>query len=478
MKYQVTRESSAIVGRRAELDQLTRIGESGVPGIVVVYGRRRVGKTTIIEHAYRHRNILKIEGVEGGDKARQMETALMMLQTYVGDPAIARLKFDRWLEFFQYLARFIGEGQHTLYLEELQWLCCYDDELISDFKLAWDNYLKNNKQLIVVLCGSSPSFMVSHVVRSKALYGRSQHQIHVKPFTIDECRAYFGPDFSEHAVMDAYLSVGGVPEYLAYLKRSKSPYLELCREAFTQNGYFYNECERIFVSSLAKNPHYRPILELLANYRFRTRIEIANHLKIDAGGTLSALLDELEASGFIHHYVPYNKKENSKLVRYEIADQYLQFFYRFVAPQSKKIKSDMFQDNPTKALNLNDYHQWLGYSFERWCRFNHQRVAKKLGFSAVNYDVGPFFSRSTPSHFQMDLIFRRADKVLTIVEIKYLRAQTPKTVIQEFERKMELFEMPSRYSVQRVLISANGCDQSVIDAGYFDDILTLEDLMS
>ncbi len=80
-------------------------------------------------------------------------------------------------------------------------------------------------------------------------------------------------------------------------KSSKSPYLELCREAFTPDGYFFNECERIFVSSLANNPHYRPILQLLANAHFLTRSEIAQHLQIAAGGTLTALLLELEASG-------------------------------------------------------------------------------------------------------------------------------------------------------------------------------------
>jgi AAA+ ATPase superfamily predicted ATPase len=374
--------------------------------------------------------------------------------------------------------RYVGVGPHTLYLEELQWLSCYDDELISDFKIAWDNYLRHNKDLIVVLCGSSPSFMASHVIKSKAIYGRSQHQMHVKPFTLEECRAYFGEDFSDSAVMDAYLTVGGIPEYLSYLRRSKSPYLELCREAFTPNGYFFNECERIFVSSLANNPHYRKILDMLARERFLTRSEIASQLKIEAGGTLSELLHELEATSFVNRYVPFNKKEGSKLVRYEIGDPYLQFYFKFVASQAKKIRNGMFQDNPTKALNLTDYQQWLGYSFERWCRSNHQQLARRLGFGAVNYDVGPFFSRSTPSNFQMDLVFRRADRVITIMELKYSRAPAPKSVIQEFERKLDLFDVPPRHSVERVLVAVSGCEQSVIDAGYFDEILTLKDLMT
>lgn len=146
--------------------------KSNQAAIVVVHGRRRVGKTTLIEHVFKNRALLKIEGVETGNKARQIETALLMLSQYFKDPTIARLNFTRWLEFFEYLARFLATGTHTLYLEELQWLASYDDELVNDFKLVWDNHFRKNSQLITVLCGSSPSFMVNKVLKSKALYGR------------------------------------------------------------------------------------------------------------------------------------------------------------------------------------------------------------------------------------------------------------------------------------------------------------------
>lgn len=465
-----------IVGRIPELAVLTGIGHSKQASIVVVHGRRRVGKTTLIEHVFQDRGMIKIEGVEGGNKSRQIETALMMLAQHVKDPMIARLQFTRWFEFFEYLARFLTTGVQTLYLEELQWLASYSDELISDFKLVWDNYFKKNPDLLVVLCGSSPSFMVSKVVKSKALYGRSQHELHVDPFTLSETVDYFGKSYSLNAVMDSYLSIGGIPEYLSYLRSSKSTYLELCNQSFRKDGYFLNECERVFVSSLAKNKHYRKIVEYLAKQRFSTRPAIAKKLSLDSGGTLSALLQDLEMSGFVRSYVPYDKAEGSKLVRYEIADHYLQFYYRFIAPVKKKIDQNMYRDNPTKALNLSDYQQWLGYSFERWCRHNHSLIAKILGFSAVNYDVGPYFSKATPATFQVDLLFSRADKVLTICEVKYTKAPVSKSVIKDFERKMELLSIPSSYSVQRVLISAEGADAGVTNAGYFDDIIDLAKL--
>ena len=477
MKNRVKTGGFGIVGRTAELSQLSRIGLSKRAAIVIVYGRRRVGKTTLIEHAYRERRILKIEGVESGPKAKQLETALLLLAQYVNDPTIAKLKFTRWLEFFEYIARFLDDGVHTLYLEELQWLASYDDELVSDFKLVWDNRLSKNSNLVVVLCGSSPSFMINNVVKSKALYGRSQHEIHVEPFTLREAVEYFGDSYSLDSVMDSYLSVGGIPEYLSYLRASKSSYLELCNQSFRRQGYFLNECERVFVSSLANNNNYRKIIEILAKQRFSTRPILAERLSLDSGGTLSHLLFDLEMSGFIRSYVPFDKKEGSKLVRYEISDQYLQFYFRFIAPAKKRIAQNAYAENSTKALNLTDYQQWLGYSFERWCRHNHALLAKYMGFSNVQYDVGPYFSKKTPVNFQIDLIFSRADKVLTICEIKYTKAPVSKKVIKEFEQKMESFVVPPRHSVQRVLISAGGTDIAVKNAGFFDDIIELKDLI-
>ena len=396
-----------------------------------------------------------------------------MLATKQRDPSIAKLKFDRWLEFFEFLSRFVADGEHTLYLEELQWLASYDDELVSDFKIAWDNYLKKNPQLIVILCGSSPSFMVTHVIKSKALYGRAQYQLHVMPFSIADAVEFFGTGYAPSAVMDSYLTVGGIPEYLAHLRRSKSTYLDLCAAAFRRDGYFVDECDRVFVSSLAQNPHYRHVIDLLAQHRFLTRSEIAAALEISPGGTLIALLDELTACQFIQPYTSYDKTATSKLVRYEIADPYLQFYFRFIVPQRAQVLHGSFTDNPSRALNLTAYQQWLGYSFERWCRGNHHLLAKIMGFSAVAYRAGPYFSRSTPQGFQVDLIFSRADRVLSICEIKYTKSPVGKQVIAEFERKLANFEIPARHTVQRVLISAEGADDSVAGAGYFDTIIDL-----
>lgn len=162
------------------------------PSIVVVYGRRRVGKTELLEQTYRERNILKFEGLEEGGRARQMEHALYQLARYANDTSIEKLRFTRWLEFFDYLGRFVEHGVWTLYFEELQWLASYREDFISELKYAWDNTLRRNPKLVVVLCGSASSFMVGKVLHSKALYGRVFKEINLRPFSLSEAAEFIG----------------------------------------------------------------------------------------------------------------------------------------------------------------------------------------------------------------------------------------------------------------------------------------------
>ena len=139
----------------------------------MVYGRRRVGKTELIEHTLQDRNLIKLEGVENGNKQAQMVRVLYQLSKIFNDKLITHLHFDTWLELFDFIAGKISVGEWTLYLEEVQWLADYQDELISDLKYVWDNTLRRNPELLLVLCGSSPSFMQNQVIHSKALYNRS-----------------------------------------------------------------------------------------------------------------------------------------------------------------------------------------------------------------------------------------------------------------------------------------------------------------
>lgn len=300
----------------------------------------------------------------------------------------------------------------------------------------------------------------------------------IKEFNLIETKKLL-PNYSDKDIMDAYLTIGGIPEYLYQLKKHPSLFLGLCNESFVNNGFFTNEYKKIFVSSLAGNKHYQKIIELLSKRRFATRSEIAQHLKTTSGGRMSELLQDLELCGFIAAYSPYNLQENSKITRYCIRDAYLQFYFKFIKPLKKDIESEIFNKNPAAALNRDTYRKWLGFSFERFCRYNSRVIANMLGFSGIRYQSGSYFNRNTNTELpgvQIDLMFERDDNVTTVCEVRYTEEPTSQTVIHEFERKLALIPKLEKRTVQKVLITAEGETQSLQQAAYFDRVITLSDL--
>lgn len=466
------------IGRKNEIKQIREASQAGEASIIVIYGRRRIGKTELIEHTLKERNLLKLEGVESGDTRSQMVRVLYQLSKVLGDSNITRMQFNTWMELFGFISEKISQGKWTLYLEEVQWLAQYKDELISDLKYVWDNQLRHNPDLLLVLCGSSPSFMRNQVIHSKALYNRSIYEIHLSEFSLQEAQMFL-KNRSHREIMDAYLTVGGVPEYLKRISKQSSVQIGICEQSFQKDGYFCNEKNRIFISSFASNVHYQDIIDYLSQVKFADKKGIEKHLKIISGGNLTNVLKDLELCGFIERYVPYQAESASNMVRYCVADSYLRFYFKFIAPVYERIQQGDYSQTPVYALNKKSYERWLGFAFERFCRKNSQLIATIIGFSAVRYKSGVFFSRSTikeESGYQIDLIFNRADHVLTICEIKYTQGKVGIEVIEPFEKKLRLLPTKVHQTIEKVLISASGASDSLVARAYFDRIITLEDI--
>ncbi|MBW2734204.1 MAG: ATP-binding protein [Deltaproteobacteria bacterium] len=477
--YNIVKNNN-FVGRVREWQRLERIVASQQSAVVVVHGRRRVGKTELLEQFFRQRNVLKFEGIEGQDESYQKRSFAMQLAEYLGAKSTITNAANSWPHLLRILADETAQGAWTIYLEEFQWMAAYHSTLVAELKYIWDNHLRHNPELILVLCGSSPSFMTTSVVRSKSLYSRSLHELPLKPFSLTEATQFL----AKHDPLDVlqiYLSVGGIPEYLHYFRTEKSVPLALSRESFLPGGYFTSEYDRIFVSALGDKPEYKKVINFLAMARFASRQEISRALGVESGGGLTDILENLEQSDLIESYWRFGASPSSKLKRYAIKDYYLQFYGRFIYPMLEAIKDGAFVDQPTKPLNLATFQQWLGYSLERFVRHHQYQLASHLGFSAVDYKAGPFFRRSDLNDgrgYQVDLVFDRADRVLTICEIKHTRAAVGTAVIDDVEQKIERMLSSSRSlskrTIQRVLVAPNGATDAVRNRMYFDAVVGLE----
>ena len=462
------------VGRAFELNKLHQISSTKESNIIVVYGRRRIGKTELLEQGFRNRNLLKFEGIEGLSGKAQLSHVMNQLADYTEDRCLLSFTIDTWRDFFKLLAKYTNNGKWTIYFEELQWLANYKGTFISELKYVWDNYFRHNPDLLLILCGSSPSFMLEQVVHSRALYNRSQYEINLRELNLIEAKEFL-KNRSNREVLDAYLTVGGVPEYLQWVHKASSVFLSLCEHSFTADSFFSREYEKIFTSSMAKNQFYKKIIEILSQQKFASRKKLMQTLNITSGGMLTNLLSDLEKSGFICKYHPVHLHVNTILTRYAIADNYLQFYFNFIRPLQNNIDNGMYNQNPTMAIKTDNYMKWLGFAFERFCRKYAHVIAKILGFSGVHYQSGVFFNRSTEREnpgYQLDLVFDRADNVCTLCEIKYLKSRVSTKVIGEFEKKLSLFQYKAKKTIHKVLICNQGAEQALVNEGYFDQIIT------
>ncbi len=478
MRYYPIEKNEEFIDRMNEVTRLSSIAGLSGSHIIILYGRRRVGKTELLEQVFRNRQILKFEGRDKITPDQQMQFVMQQLAQYAEQPLLAKVTVSTWVDVLMHIADMTKDGIFTLYFEEVQWLANYEDDFISALKYVWDNFFRKNKQLILILCGSSPSFMINHVVKSSALYNRSQYEMPLHEFNLLQAKAMLH-NHSNVEVLDAYLTIGGMPEYLKRLRQPNSTYINLINESFIPGGFFLHEYERIFTSSLADKKQYKSIIELLSKRKFATRSELSTHLKMKSGGMITELINDLEICGFIERYTPYDKPENSLLTRYCIADAYLQYYFKFIKPIAKQIENGNFVKNPSQALNMTQYQQWLGYAFERFCRKYHRQIAILLGFSGVKYRVGSYFSRQTQKKspgYQIDLLFDRDDKVITICEIKYSQNRINSNVINEFSDKLTLFSNDKNKTIQRILITNQKRNDRLLERAYFDRIISLEDL--
>jgi AAA+ ATPase superfamily predicted ATPase len=504
MKYFTVRKNPRFVGRQPHWQRLSEIDAKNEAAIIVVYGRRRVGKTELIEQFFRGRPLLKFEGLQPPrstirkgseqEKQRQLQECLIRLGSYLERPAeYQHMNVARWRDFFGLLVPVLEKEPAVLYLDELQWLANYSDELLSELKPWWDDVLRHNPRLRIVISGSSPAFIVNQFLASSAMYNRSNHMLKLEPFDLAEIHEFLRKGHRE--AMLAAIAVGGIPEYLKQLESGPSVYVKLCASSFRPGSFFRVEKDRVFVSSMAANPYYEGIINHLAQHRSATRSQIYKALTKEEGkvpgGTFSAMLDELVELDFVTRSLPVTAKiarataarrpAEPRNARYVICDEYLQFYYRFIDRLTEDIDTGLYQKNPTQAINRSDFSTLMGFSFERWCRKNAHLIARRLGFAGVvKYSHGLWYKKDSA---QIDLMYIRKDSVIIICEIKFNNDSVlTRQVIRDVQEKADLFiageSKYARYTIETALISTEPAPDAIRDEGYFNYFVTSEELLA
>jgi uncharacterized protein len=465
------------VGRESERALLRGIISAKEPKIAVIYGRRRIGKSSLIRKAVGREPALFIEGLEGGTTQAQIASFLLQCSRQL------RRKLPScgsWQDALLALDQALGKKRMTLVLDEFQWLANYRKELVSTLKMVWEGYLSRAPYRSLILCGSIASFMTTKVLRSSAFYGRTDAVIHLQGFQLAEtARMLKRRSFAE--VLDAQCFTGGVPKYLELLAAHSSVALGMEAEAFQPEGYFVGEYERIFVSHFGDNAEYPRIIRTLAAEPYgMSRKELAQKADIQEGGMLSQRLYDLEYAGFISSHSPLDKPEGSWLIRYFLSDPWLSFYHGFLRTRLKQIRTGGRKDLFLGLRQTGAFRSWMGRAFELVCLRHQHVIAKLVGFAGIQYDAGPWFrsARKGLPGVQIDLCFLRADGVITLCEMKRQSAPLGRGVIAEVERKVDILRAAfPRYTVQPVLVSDGPVSKEVSASCYFYRVIQAEEML-
>ncbi len=282
-----------------------------------------------------------------------------------------------------------------------------------------------------------------------------------------------GKKRSEDEILRYALILGGIPHYLNAINLNESFEQNMNQLFFTSGSPFINEYKRIFYSQFKEYRTYEIIANNLKD-RPMTLGEVADKLKMPSGGGVKSYLDNLKKALLIDDYIPYNKNEKTKLKKYKLTDEYLRFYFKYIAPNRQLIQNNQTR-NLFNQLVKPKWEVWLGYAFENFCFKNALRLAEKMGFSDYVMSWGPYFHKGDPG-FQIDLLFLRSDHVITLCEIKYTNQAIPINVVHDVERKCNLIKLPRGYMLEKALISRFGASDPLLELGYFHHILTQEDL--
>lgn len=477
-----------MVGRKKEIEELNRIYNSNRAQLVAVYGRRRVGKTYLVDEAFkgkmtfRHAGLSPIE-VEKGASISPLKAQLKHFYNSLLLHGMKKEQCpDNWLDAFLMLEIFL-ESRNTsekqvVFLDELPWMDTHKSGFITAFEGFWNTWGCHRDNLIVIICGSATSWITDNLINNHGgLYNRLTFEIKLSPFTLKECEEYFteeGIKLSRYDITQAYMVTGGIPYYLSYFKRGKSLPQNVDELFFSKNAKLKNEFERLFYSIFNRPEMMISIIKFLgtknAGY---TRSEIAANTGFSLGGTFSQALDALIESDFIVKYVPFGYSK--RMEHYKLADPFCMFYIKFVENKNK-LDETFWQQNQASQRVVS----WRGFAFEGVC-FNHiNQIKQALGIGGVSTVYSSWSKREDDKDgTQIDLIIERKDNVVNMCEIKFygndfcVNKEYHKTLINR--QQILSKELSPKMIIHNTLITTYGLKYNEYSSD-FDNVITLDDI--
>ncbi len=474
---------SHFIGRKKELSLLDGLLLKNTASLVVVYGRRRVGKSRLIAEFSKKYTFISFAGIfpekETTNQDQLNEFRRRFHDQFKRDAGL----LTDWGDAFQQLASETRQGRVVILLDEISWMGCHDINFLGKLKNAWDMEFSKNDQLILVLCGSVSLWIEKNILANRGFYGRISLKIRLKELSIRECNHFWdgrGGKISYYEKLKILSVTGGIPKYLEEVRIDQSADENIRRLCFSRHGQLYNDYQYIFLSLLERNsPYYETILRILSQSPLQ-RNDILEHINLADTGLLSNYLDELVVSGFLSRDFTWDLKSQkpSKLSKYRLSDNYLRFYVKYIQPNIPKIEKDRFENHSITALP--GWACIMGLQIENLVLNNMDQINALIGiYPDEVINEGPFFQRKTirKKGCQIDYLVQTKFGVLYLCEIKFALKGIRSNVITEVQEKIDCLALPKNFSVKPILIHVGDVYDEVLESNYFAKIIDMAELL-
>lgn len=458
--------SKEMIGRTAELRRLHQCMAERQAQLILLYGRRRVGKTFLVHQFFNNQFTFQLTGAYNQPRVIQLRHFAFELKQMTGKRQ--RVPSD-WTEAFEMLREALAvlpaEMKKIVFFDEMPWLDTQRSGFLPAFEWFWNGWGSSQENLALVACGSATSWMVEHFAENKGgLFNRQSCQIYLKPFSLHETESYLqarGMDWSRDHVAECYMIFGGIPYYLSLLRPELSFHDNIDALLFNRNGELRDEFEHLYRTLFKNSELYIAAVQALSEKRGGiTRPEIAKKVGIPLNGNLSRILKDLEYSGFVRQNPFYGQK--IKESRYQLCDYYSLFYLRFL--KNRNGKDEHFWRN---GLDSSSRLAWTGLTFELLCMDHISQIKHRLGISGVLTEESSWFHKGEENGLpgtQIDLVLKRRDHVINLCEIKYSVNEyaIDKETEHSLRNKMEVFRLSTRCkeTLQLTMITTFGLQRN------------------
>jgi AAA+ ATPase superfamily predicted ATPase len=411
----------ALIGREPEIRLLDALYNSSTAEFLAVYGRRRVGKTFLINQYFREKGIyFEMTGSKNASMKEQLKNFSQEFKALFPSQEIFTPKTwgDAFFQLKKAIDNIVTQQKIIIFIDELPWLASPRSGFLPALEYIWNRHFSRKNNLLLIVCGSAASWMLNKIVNNnEGLYGRLSASLPLYPYNLKTTAEYLASkhiQLTERQITELYMCLGGVPKYLSFIQSGMSCAQTINELFFTPHGQLFLEFPKLFSSLFDDSKKHFAIVKALSKNRYgKYQQDLLRAAELPQSGKTSTILEELEASGFIASIPLFGKEIQHR--KWQLIDEYCYFYLNWVEGRRAAILNGSDQHYWESVFNSSAWKAWAGFAFETLALKHVTQIKQRLGISGIN---------TTESHWanqdaQIDLIIDRADNCINLVEIKF-----------------------------------------------------------